>query len=154
MLVQVGTMFGREWVDNAGTLYSIDSSLRVSPKLPGVTISNGIVWAGTTMYYIDTMTFTVDAFDFDAASGAISNRRSIYHLPRDKSLGFADGMTLDADGNLWIACFNVGAPCVRLRLACSIKSCCFCCVCRAAVCCKLIPSVARACASWCCRRHK
>ena len=102
-------MFGKEWQDNAGTLYCIDDKLKVSPKLTGITISNGLAWRGKTMYYIDTMTLRIDAYDYDASTASLSNKRAVYTFPADKSFGLPDGMTLDADGNIWVACFNVRA---------------------------------------------
>ena len=101
-------MFGAEWVDNAGALYCVDPSLTVSVKIPGVTISNGIVWSGATMYYIDTPTMAVSAFDYDGATGDITNKRTVFTFPADKSEGYPDGMTIDTDGTLWIACWEVG----------------------------------------------
>lgn len=34
------------------------------------------------------------------------NRRVIFNLPDNKIDGDPDGMTIDTDGNLWVACFN------------------------------------------------
>jgi len=69
----------------------------------GVSISNGLAWSadGATMYYIDTVTSRLDAFDYDLASGAVSNRRAVANF--DPADGYPDGMTIDADGSLWIA---------------------------------------------------
>jgi sugar lactone lactonase YvrE len=53
------------------------------------------------MYYIDTPTQEVSAFDYDDATGAIGNRRPAVRVP--KADGSPDGSTLDADGNLWVA---------------------------------------------------
>ena len=65
--------------------------------------SNGIVWSRDrrTFYYIDTPLLRVDAFDYDNATGAITNRRTVIAIPPD--LGRPDGSTLDAEGMLWIA---------------------------------------------------
>jgi hypothetical protein len=38
-------MFGKEWVDGAGTLYCLDKSMTLHPRIPGTTISNGLVRA-------------------------------------------------------------------------------------------------------------
>lgn len=87
----------------AGTLYRLDPDLRVSPMLGEVTISNGLDWSldGSTMYYIDTPTHRVDAFAFDPASGSIGDRRPA--VPIREGAGSPDGMTLDAEGYLWVA---------------------------------------------------
>jgi sugar lactone lactonase YvrE len=69
----------------------------------GVGVSNGIAWSGDgrRMFYVDSMIHTVDCFDFDGTSGAISNRRTVFSVP--KELGAADGMCIDAEDKLWIA---------------------------------------------------
>lgn len=78
--------------------------------LSDVTISNGVAWSpdGKTMYYQDTPTRSVSAFDFDAEQGFIANRREVISLP--DSLGTPDGNTIDEEGMLWVA--NWGAACV------------------------------------------
>jgi sugar lactone lactonase YvrE len=55
------------------------------------------------MYYADSGTFRVDAFDYDTELGtiAVESRRTILEFP--EKIGPADGMALDVDGNLWIA---------------------------------------------------
>jgi sugar lactone lactonase YvrE len=63
-------------------------------------ISNGMAWSadGKTMYYNDSETNGVDAFDYRMETGEISNRRRVFttkHHP--------DGMTIDAEGMLWVA---------------------------------------------------
>lgn len=102
---------GRFWagsMDDAekgrtGALYRLGTDLSCERVLDGVGISNGIAWSpdDRTMYYIDTPTRRVDAFDFDAGTGRISGRRVAFELPR--GMGFPDGMTVDEEGMLWIA---------------------------------------------------
>lgn len=43
----------------------------------------------------------VDAFDFDEATGLMTNRRTVVRIP--DGIGYPDGMTIDAEGKLWIA---------------------------------------------------
>jgi D-xylonolactonase len=45
-------------------------------------------------------------YDYDRATGAISNRRTIVREPGTKDT--CDGMTVDADGNLWSAWWGDG----------------------------------------------
>lgn len=73
----------------------------------GVTISNGLAWSadGRTMYYIDSSTQGVDAFDYN--DGALSNRRRVATLPT--SAGIPDGCCMDAGGRLWVALWGGGA---------------------------------------------
>ena len=93
----------------AGSLYRLDPDGRVHEMLGGVTISNGIDWSddAATMYYIDSPTRRIDMFDFDLASGAIANRRTFVRIP--KQHGIPDGLTVDADGCVWVALWRGAA---------------------------------------------
>ena len=75
----------------------------VTTLLEGVRISNGLDWSmdERTFYYCDSLTRRVDAFDFYAESGTISNRRTIITISEEH--GCPDGMTIDIENNLWIA---------------------------------------------------
>jgi sugar lactone lactonase YvrE len=88
---------------NTGALYRFGPGLGCERVLDGVGISNGLAWSpdGGTMYYIDSPTRRVDAFDFDAETGAVSRRRTAFEIP--KGMGFPDGMTIDEEGMLWVA---------------------------------------------------
>jgi sugar lactone lactonase YvrE len=88
-----------------GNLYSLDLEGKVRAHVDKIDISNGLAWSldSTRFYYIDSCALTVDVFDFDAANGAVSNRRVLFDLPRNGILGLPDGMCVDADDNLWIA---------------------------------------------------
>lgn len=85
-----------------GSLYLLEPGGAVSVLLEGVTISNGLAWSerGDLVYYIDTARRSVDAFDFDAASGAFANRRVVASF---EGPGSPDGMTIDDEGCLWVA---------------------------------------------------
>lgn len=97
-----GTMSIQE-TENAGAFYRLDTDGSVSKIFGDVTISNGLCWSPDrrTMYYIDTPTMRVDAFDFDEATGLMTNRRTVVRIP--DGIGYPDGMTIDAEGKLWIA---------------------------------------------------
>ena len=71
--------------------------------IDGTTISNGIAWSSDskTMYYIDTPTLVVQAFDYDVVEGQISNGRTAFAIPQNT--GHPDGCVIDSTGNLWIA---------------------------------------------------
>lgn len=98
-----------EATEGAGTLYRLDPDLSVEAKRSDLTIGNGLDWTedGRTMYFIDSMTGGVDAFDFDVQAGEMSNRRRAVEIPSDD--GMPDGMTLDADGYLWVALWGGSA---------------------------------------------
>lgn len=87
--------------DSTAAFYRMDENGEITELLDGVGNSNGIDWNEETgtLYYVDTPTKRIDAFDFDSAAGAISNRRSVIEgLPAG-----ADGMAIDSEGNLWAA---------------------------------------------------
>jgi len=93
----------------AGSLYRLDCDGSVRAMLGGVTISNGIDWSADreTMYYIDSPTRRIDMFEFDEATGAISNRRTL--APIAPQHGIPDGLTVDAEGCIWVALWRGGA---------------------------------------------
>jgi sugar lactone lactonase YvrE len=93
----------------AGALYRLDPDGRVNTMLRGVAISNGIDWTldGRQMYYVDSPTRSVDIFDFDVTSGAIANRRPFVWIPPAE--GIPDGLTVDADGGVWVALWSGSA---------------------------------------------
>lgn len=97
-----------------GSLYCLEVDGTVRKILGGVSISNGIDWSpdGATMYYIDTLRFAVDAFEFDAERGELGARWTVAEVggPGDVLVG-PDGMTVDEEGCLWVAVW--GGSCVR-----------------------------------------
>lgn len=89
-------------------LYCLDVDLTVRRMLGGLTNSNGLVWSidQRTFYHIDTPTRQVSAFDYRVETGEIANRRTVVFIPPE--MGRPDGMTIDAEGMLWIALFRGG----------------------------------------------
>ena len=89
--------------ENLGTLYRMGPDRSVQSMVSPVGISNGLGWSPdeTKMYYIDSPTRQIWVFDYDASTGAIENRRTLVELTEGE--GWPDGMTVDADGNLWLA---------------------------------------------------
>jgi len=92
----------------AGSLWSFGPR-ETHELVADVTISNGLAWSsdGSTMYYIDTPTRRIDAFDYDTGSGRVSNRRTVVEIAEDA--GDPDGMCIDIDGGLWVALWGGGA---------------------------------------------
>ncbi|XP_062909005.1 regucalcin-like [Mobula hypostoma] len=91
-----------------GSVYSLQADHSVVKHFDQVDISNGLDWSldHKVFYYIDSLSFKVDAFDYDLQSGKISNRRLVYKLEKEEAL--PDGQCIDAEGKLWVACFNGG----------------------------------------------
>ncbi len=94
---------------HAGTLYRLNTDRSVERILTGVTISNGLQWSrdGSTVFYSDTGTGRVDAFDFDADTGTFSGRRPFVAL--DGAKGAPDGLAIDEEDGLWVALWGGGA---------------------------------------------
>ncbi len=92
--------------EQAGFLYRLDADLTVNRKLDDVWISNGLAWSldDKTMYYIDSPTSEIVAFDFDARSGELANERLVIEIPEGG--GSPDGMTIDEEGMLWVALWD------------------------------------------------
>lgn len=44
------------------------------------------------------------------------NRRTLFSFQANNVTGYPDGMTIDSDGNLWVACFNGWKVTVSLLL--------------------------------------
>jgi sugar lactone lactonase YvrE len=100
-----GTM-ARDARPGAGSLYRVDPDGSVARTLTGVTISNGIDWSpdDRSMYYVDSATRRVDVLDYDLATGSATGRRPLIELPEDA--GLPDGLTVDAEGCLWVALWD------------------------------------------------
>lgn len=98
----VGTM-ANDCKSNIAALYKIDGSGKYLKMIENVIISNGIVWTSDkkSMYYIDTPTKKIVQYDYDNASGNISNKKVIIEVP--DSIGSPDGMAIDKNNNIWVA---------------------------------------------------
>lgn len=97
---------GQEITQNSGGLFRIESDGTSLEMLSNIGISNGLAWSADakTMYFADSMTTQIDAFDFDLEHGLISNRRLFASFDR----GAPDGSSVDAQGFLWNARWGAG----------------------------------------------
>uniref|UniRef100_A0A8D0KP24 Regucalcin n=1 Tax=Salvator merianae TaxID=96440 RepID=A0A8D0KP24_SALMN len=91
-----------------GSLYTLFPDHSVVKHFDKVDISNGLDWSldHKTFFYIDSLSYSVDAFDYDLQTGKLANRRSVYKLEKEE--GIPDGMCIDTDGKLWVACYSGG----------------------------------------------
>ena len=90
-----------------GVQYMIDGRQELLPMRTGICIPNSLAWSpdGRTMYFADSLRYTIFEYDFDAQTGAMSNERP---FAESTPPAFADGSTVDAEGCLWNAEFNGG----------------------------------------------
>lgn len=108
---------GRYWagttqVDRApgaGSVYRLDQPATVRRVITGATLPNGIDWSpdGESMYFIDSASRCIDVFTFEMSTGTLSDRRHIVEIPAAD--GMPDGLTVDANGYLWVALYRGGA---------------------------------------------
>lgn len=95
-----------------GSLYSFDKDHVLKKHVDKIDISNGFAWSADnkTMYYIDSIPRKVYAFDFDLEAGTVSNQRTAVDFGGSsiEELGYPDGMCIDLDGKLWVACYASG----------------------------------------------
>ncbi|GAB0113750.1 SMP-30/gluconolactonase/LRE family protein [Acidisoma sp. C75] len=91
-----------------GNLYRITPKGEVEVKVSGLKNSNGLAWSadGRTMYHSDTRGPWLDAWDFDAETGAITNRRRLAEVSNEE--GRPDGGAMDVEGFYWSAGSGVG----------------------------------------------
>lgn len=102
---------GRFWVgtmddslsERTGGLYCVDHDLSMTLVDQGIGISNSLAWSpdDRTMYFADTLTREIYAYDYDLAAGTARNRRVFSDLAGQP--GNPDGSTIDAEGFLWNA---------------------------------------------------
>jgi sugar lactone lactonase YvrE len=86
-------------LDPAGALHTLDTPFNAP---------NGIGWSpdDKTMYLVDSFAQVVYAYDFDAARGALARRRLFASVPKED--GMPDGLTVDAEGGVWIGHWGGG----------------------------------------------
>lgn len=107
-----GTMSMSNESSKEGILYRLDPDRSVHVMETGISVSNGIGWSpdNTIMYFTDSPQRVIYAYDFDAATGTITNRRIFARLQDSNAV--PDGLTIDSAGYIWSACWD-GAKIVR-----------------------------------------
>jgi DNA-binding IclR family transcriptional regulator/sugar lactone lactonase YvrE len=89
-----------------GALYRLDVDGSIHEIERGFHICNGLGWTqdSKVFYLVDTGSRTIYAYDFDLASGALSNKRNL--IVFDPSDGMPDGLAVDAEGYVWCAMWD------------------------------------------------
>ena len=97
-------------VTNEGALFRLDPDLTLHRVIEKVSIPNGIGWSldGKTMYFTDSPTGTISKFDYDVATGNISNRQAHFTLENEVEGSAPDGLAVDDEGCIWTAIFGGG----------------------------------------------
>jgi len=85
---------------SSGGLWCVEQDLSSRKVISEITITNGVVWSpdSQTLYVADSAPQIIHAYDFDLASGGVSNRR-VFSAITD--LGYPDGAAVDSEGFLW-----------------------------------------------------
>ena len=114
-----GTMVEDNQPGARGSLYSFQGSghglspgatpapLEPRCHLRDIRISNGLCFSpdGKTLYFADSPTRTISAYDLIEPEGVLGPRRLLAQTPEG---AFPDGATVDADGCIWIALWGAG----------------------------------------------
>ncbi|RZL19718.1 MAG: SMP-30/gluconolactonase/LRE family protein [Pedobacter sp.] len=94
--------------EGLGSLYRIAENRQPLKVLENLTIPNGLVFSldNKRMYFIDTPTRTVKGYMI-SSGGDIALDKTAIVIP--ENMGMPDGMTIDAEGMLWIALYGGAA---------------------------------------------
>jgi sugar lactone lactonase YvrE len=120
--------WGRFWVGtldetkahHAAALYCIDCTTgqpRVERKAKDALTANGLEWSpdGRTLYWADTASHSVQAWDYDGARATLHNQRLYVRfatkaqeeaLGQNRYQGRPDGAAVDAQGNYYLAMYE------------------------------------------------
>ena len=102
-----GTMRDPNPDEPCGALYKLEGQTALQ-MLDGIRIPNSLCWSpdNQTLYFSDTRARVIWGFDFNLASGELTNRRLFVDL--QGQLGRPDGATVDTEGYLWSAEYGGG----------------------------------------------
>lgn len=104
----IGTM-SWERVAGAAKVYRWDGpGARPVEAWGGATTANGLGFSpdGTRAYWVDTPTCTITVLDYDAQAGLVNPRPWVVI---EEGAGKPDGLTVDAEGGVWVALHRGGA---------------------------------------------
>lgn len=97
----VGSMDERPQREPVAALYRVTADGGCEAKITGITVSNGLAWSGDArhMFHSDSRGPWIDRYDFDMATGGLSNRTRIADLTEQQ--GRPDGAATDSAGGYW-----------------------------------------------------
>ena len=105
---------GRFWAGTLDPAHAQAALYRLDPDgsrhtlLRQIGIANGLGWSPDrkTMYFTDSLSYTIYAFDYDLGTGEIRNQRPFVQLPKDERGIVPDGLCVDVEGCIWSAQWN------------------------------------------------
>ncbi|MBL8654618.1 MAG: SMP-30/gluconolactonase/LRE family protein [Alphaproteobacteria bacterium] len=102
-----GTMDKSGRAQPFGSLYRLDTDLRLTRVRENVAVPNGIAFSPDCrrMYFADSITHTIEAIDYDPATGELGTSRVFVKYPGEL---LPDGTCVDTDGALWVAVVEGG----------------------------------------------
>lgn len=103
-----GCSAGMEDPQPIGGLYALGADRRIAELDYGTHQSNSHCFApdGKTLYAADSFVKVLYAYDYDGASGQVSNKRVFAETA--ELGGVPDGSAVDADGVVWVSIFQAG----------------------------------------------
>ena len=91
--------------EKRGKLYLLPGDGRCIEMLDRLEISNGLAFAGDTLYFIDSARHSVDSYRLDEDTLTLHDHRVI--APIEGNM-VPDGMTMDEEGMLWVCHWGGG----------------------------------------------
>jgi len=108
---------GHPWVGSmamddsreTAALYRADETGALHIVRRGITLSNGLGWSpdGNRFYYVDSQAHTLSVFDYDNTQKTLHDPRVLREVPAIE--GFPDGLSIDVEGNIWLAVWGGSA---------------------------------------------
>ncbi|KAG6453937.1 hypothetical protein O3G_MSEX008390 [Manduca sexta] len=91
-----------------GSLYRFEADGSAHKLCDNIDISNGLCWDlhEKAFYFADSFEYAIRRYDYDVDTGDISNPTIVFKYKDHGLDGIVDGMTIDTDGNLWVANFD------------------------------------------------
>lgn len=104
----VGSMHDSTPRQATAALYRVTPDGKSSRIFDGLKVSNGLAWSpdAQTLYHADTRAPFIKAFDFDPATGSLSNGRTL--AEPSEEVGLPDGAAVDGQGFYWSAGITAG----------------------------------------------
>ena len=95
-----GASVGDDDHEAEGNLYRLTGN-DITVMEAGTKISNGMAWSRDrkSFFFSDSLKHAVYKYDYNETDGTISGKRVLFEVTN----GISDGLTIDADDNLWVA---------------------------------------------------